>query len=154
MASLKKKGSREEALHLAEGLREVLSHWVRTTRDRAGTPSTAKIETLRLLQDSGPLTIAALAQRRLVKHQSMRLVIEQLAMEGTITKSVDPHDRRSQMVRITEKGQAVIQHDQRSRTAWIATLVEACSTAEQQQIAVAICTLEHLLLSRTTPGLN
>ena len=104
-----------EVLEVAEHLRVVLSRWVRTTRDQTGTPSSAKLETLRLLQDEGAMPIAALARRRAVKHQSMRLVTEQLAEEGEVSKQTDPDDRRNQSIGITEKGRATVKEAQRVR---------------------------------------
>lgn len=99
-----------------------------------------------MLQVEGPLSIALLAQRRLVKHQSMRLVVEQLVFERAAEKETDPTDRRSQLVRITDEGRSLIKKEQRSRTEWIAKLVGACSPAEQERVLAAIHTLEELLL--------
>lgn len=142
--------ARTQRLRIAEHLRVVLSHWVRATRDQAGTPSSAKIETLRLLKDAGPLTIAMLAQRRAVKHQSMRLVVEQLAAEGAVSKAVDPGDRRNQIVSITNSGQTLLKAEQQVRTEWIAGLLQGCTSDELHEVAAALGTLEKLLERRAT----
>ncbi len=139
-----------EVLDVAERLRVILSQWVRTTRDQTGTPSSAKIETLRLLQNEGSATIAALAQRRAVKHQSMRLVIEQLALEGTVRKNTDPVDRRNQIVSITKSGRSTLKEEQRLRVEWIAQLLHGRGSKEVNQVIVALNTLEKLLDSSIT----
>ena len=134
-----------EILGVADQLRHLLSRWVHTTREQAGTPTSARLETLRLLQEHGPSPIAALAQRRSVKHQSMRLVVEQLVSEGAVTKEVDETDRRNQRVSITRKGLSDLEREQRVRTEWIAQLLESCNAAETDQIVRAMNTLESLL---------
>lgn len=134
---------------IAEQLRAVLSHWVRTTRDQAGTPSSAKIETLRLLQDEGSVSIAVLALRRGVKHQSMRLIVEQLAAEAAVSKTPDAEDRRNQIVSITKRGRSLLKAEQQVRTEWIANLLEDCTSDELQEVAVALGTLEQLLRRST-----
>ena len=132
-------------LDVAEHLRVVLSRWVRTTRDQARTPSSAKIETLRVLQDDGPATIVTLAHKRYVKHQSMRLVVEQLATEGAVNKDTDPADRRHQIVSITDNGRLTLKEDQRIRVRWIAQLLQGCTTKEVDEVVRALHTLEGLL---------
>ncbi|MDQ2833137.1 MAG: MarR family transcriptional regulator [Acidobacteriota bacterium] len=134
-----------EALGVAEQLRTLLSRWVRTAREQAGTPSSARVETLRLLEDGGPATIAALAQGRAVKHQSMRLVVEQLATSEAVEKRTDPMDGRKQMVRITSKGRAVLKQEQRIRARWIAQLLKECSSRELDQVVTALAALQMLL---------
>lgn len=139
-----------DTLHIAEQLRIVLSRWVRTTRERAGTPTSARLETLRILQDGGPATIATLAQQRSVKHQSMQLVVEQLAREEAVTKRANATDRRSQIVSITGKGRSLVKQSQRLRSQWIATLLEDKTLDEIYRIKAAVDTLESLLES--APG--
>ncbi|WP_396272840.1 MarR family winged helix-turn-helix transcriptional regulator [Granulicella arctica] len=124
----------------------MISRWVRTTRDQAGTPTSAQLETLSLLQNEGPASIAALARRRWVKHQSMRLLVEQLAAEETILKTSDPQDRRSQIVSLTAKGRSLLRQEQRVRALWIAQVLQQnCSTDDLIQVVAAIDTLDRVL---------
>ncbi len=69
---------------LAEDLRSAVSAFVRTVRYDTDTPRSAGSDTLELLDRAGPANIAALAQVRNVKHQSMRLVTAQLEEKGLI----------------------------------------------------------------------
>ncbi|MBB5059296.1 DNA-binding MarR family transcriptional regulator [Granulicella aggregans] len=132
-------------LGTAERLRRILSQWVRVTRDQTGTPTTAQLETLWLLDNGGPASIATLADRRSVKHQSMRLVIEQLLIEKTALKKTDPQDRRNQIVSITSKGRSLVRQEQRTRALWIGGLLQTCTTEELGHVIAAIDTLERLL---------
>ena len=59
----------------------MVGQFVRAVRARAGTPSDAQGETLAFLERAGPVSIAALADGRGVKHQSMRLVTARLEAE-------------------------------------------------------------------------
>ena len=135
----------EEAFKIAERLRELLSRWIHTTRDQAGTPGSAKVDTLRLLYDRGPATIAALAENRTVKHQSMRLVIAKLADDEAVRKSIDPRDRRNQVVSITAKGRSILKQEQRFRALWIAKILHGCTAEESAQVIAAMDILETLL---------
>jgi len=143
--SSRKPRASQETLRTAEDLRHLLSRWVRATREQTGTPSSASIETLRILHDEGPAPIVTLADRRLVKHQSMRSVVEQLATEKMVQKIVDTSDRRNQIVSITEKGRAVLKKEQSIRARWIAQLLKGCSSEEMDQVLAAMSTLERLL---------
>lgn len=130
----------------AERLRRVLSGWVQTTRDRAGTPSSVRVETLRLLQRHGSLSIAALAEHRSVKHQSMRLVVAELEVDGAVQKTTDPADRRSQLVSLTAEGATLLREAQRTRTRWLtAVLKKRCTAQEIEELETAVATLERVL---------
>jgi len=134
-----------ERFGIAESLRQILSRWVHMTRDQAGTPTSAQLEALRILHNEGASSIAALAHRRSVKHQSMRLSIEQLAAGQTILKSADPNGHRNRIVRTTAKGRSLLRQQQRARALWIAQLLQACSAEEVNQVIAAIDVLERLL---------
>lgn len=128
-------------LALAERMRQAVGDFVRATRAQADTPSTARAETLGLLDREGPMSTAALAEKRHVKHQSMRLVLAQLEQDGLIGRVVNPHDRRSQLVTLTGPGRAALVDDRRARAAWIAHVLRKQVTAEERrtlETAVAI----------------
>lgn len=80
------------------------------------------------------MSMAKLAKRRDVKHQSMRLVVEQLERDGLIEKSIDDSDRRSQLVALTRQGRAWLVEDRQSRTAWIARALQEEVTPEERRI--------------------
>ena len=75
----------------------------------------------------------------------MRLIVEQLALSKGVNKELDPADRRSQLVTITDKGQSMLKQEQSIRAQWIAQLLQDLSTEEIDQIETALTTLEKLL---------
>lgn len=122
----------DDILALAERMRQALGDFVRATRAQADTPSTARAETLGLLDREGAMSTAALAEKRNVKHQSMRLVLAQLEEDGLIERSANTHDRRSQLVALTAQGRAALLGDRRARAEWIAKALRDQLTAEER----------------------
>lgn len=120
-------------LALAERLRLAIGDFVRATRAQADTPGTARSETLGLLDRAGPMSTAALAEQRNVKHQSMRLVVAQLEEDGLIERRENPHDRRSQLVALTGPGRATLLADRQARAAWIANVLRDRLSAEERR---------------------
>jgi DNA-binding MarR family transcriptional regulator len=132
-------------LALAERLRRAIGDFVRVVRAQADTPTTARLETLDLLDRAGALTTAALAQRRHVKHQSMRLVIEQLERDGLVEKTADPQDRRGQLIVLRLEGRAALAQDRQARALWIATaLRDHIGSEGRRDLERAIGLLERL----------
>jgi DNA-binding MarR family transcriptional regulator len=146
MAS-KEVGAEEQvhALALAEDLRATLGRFVRSVRTQANTPTTSQSETLSLLDRAGPLTVAELAERRNVRHQSMRLVAGQLEAEGLISKMANPADGRSQLLSITDNGRAELSRAREARTSQIASLIEErLSEQDRRTLGAAIRIIERL----------
>lgn len=127
-------GQEETLQSLAERLRVVLGQFVRGVRAQADTPTTSQSETLLLLEQGGPLSVADMATRRHVRHQSMRLVTGQLEAEGLVSKVPNPSDRRSQLLSITEKGRESLSRSREARTSAIATLIEERLTKEERRL--------------------
>lgn len=130
---------------LAEDLRRAVGRFVRAVRQDTSQPTSAQSETLGLLDRQGPMTTAELAEARHVKHQSMRLVIAQMAEDGLILRSAHPDDARSQMIGLTEHGKAILAQYRADRARSIATLMRArLSGAEQKTLRLAVNLLDRL----------
>lgn len=126
-----------DALVLAEHLRATLGRFVRGVKTQANTPTTSQSETLALLDREGPLSVAELADRRNVRHQSMRLVAAQLETQGLVGKTPNPADGRSQHLTITGSGRAELSRARQARTAQIAGLIEERLSAEDRRVLEA-----------------
>lgn len=134
-----------DSLVLAETLRVAVSKFVRGIKTQANTPTTSQSETLSLLDRAGPLSVAELADRRNVKHQSMRLVAGQLEAGGLISKMPNPADGRSQLLSITHKGEKMLSRGREARTLQIANLIdERLSGKDRQTLEAAIRIIERL----------
>lgn len=93
----------------------------------------------------GPLSVAQLADRRNVRHQSMRLVIGQLETGSLIGKMPNPADRRSELLFLTEDGRASLSRARQARTAQIAEQIEKrLSNEDRQTLEEAIRIIERL----------
>jgi DNA-binding MarR family transcriptional regulator len=133
------------ALVLAENLRVAVGKFVRSIKAEANTPTTSQSETLSLLDREGPLSVAELADRRNVKHQSMRLVAVQLEAEGLISKMPNPADGRSQLLSITDKGEKVLSRAREARASQIASLInDRLSAEDRQTLSDAVGIIERL----------
>lgn len=133
------------ALVLAENLRVAVGKFVRSVKTQANTPTTSQSETLSLLDRAGPLSVAELADRRNVKHQSMRLVAVQLEAEGLISKMPNPADGRSQLLSITDKGEKVLSRASEARASQIASLInDRLSAEDRQTLSAAVGIIERL----------
>jgi DNA-binding MarR family transcriptional regulator len=123
---------------LAEELRDAVSTFVRTVRAETATVRTAKSDTLEMLEANGAANVAMLAQKRNVKHQSMRLVTGQLEADGLIRREVDPADRRSQLFVLTDTGRDWLARSRELRSSRIAAMIRTrLSAGERQELRTA-----------------
>ncbi|WP_026792814.1 MarR family winged helix-turn-helix transcriptional regulator [Pleomorphomonas oryzae] len=134
-----------EALALGEALRRVVGTFVRSIRREADTPTSSQSETLGLLDRQGAMSVAGLAAERKVKHQSMRLVVEQLETNGLVTRLPNPEDGRSQLVALSDEGRAALARSRSARQQQIAALIDTrLSDADRQVLRAAIEIIERL----------
>ena len=132
-------------LDIAENLRQAIGGFVRAIQKDAGTPRTAQPETLAILDRDGAMSVAALAQLRQVKHQSMRLVVALLEADGLVCRSADEADRRSQRVTITEAGRRVLSQARMARATSIAKVIqEQFSVRDRDTLGASISLLQRM----------
>ena len=135
----------DDVAELAEDLRQSVSAFVRAVRQRTGTPKSAQSETLDLLESLGSMNVAALADRRGVTHQTMRLVVAGLEADGLVRQLADPTDRRSRLVSITSDGLLALSHARANRAVYITDAIYSLlSPKERKQLKDAIPILNRL----------
>lgn len=110
---------------LAEELRQLVSHFVRNVRVSTATVRTSQYETLDLLDSHDALSIADLARLRGVKHQSMRLVINELEAQGLVLRQKSAQDTRAQVIVMSDRARAALAAAREQRVAWIAARIDA-----------------------------
>ncbi len=131
---------------LAETLRQTVSDFVRSVRAQADGPSTAQSETLVQLDRAGPLSVAALAAMRGVKHQSMRQVIGVLEADGLVSRVANPKDGRSQWVHLTASGKSKLIPARDARSQWLtAVLNTKLADSELEILRAAIPVLRKIV---------
>lgn len=126
-----------ETAQLAEQLRAAIGAFVRVARKETDTPSTPQTETLSILEREGGLSVAALAQRRHVRHQSMRLVTAQLVAEGLVQTHPDVADGRSALLTITATGRNVLAASRAARNHWIQDALDNNLSVNERAILAA-----------------
>ncbi|MFZ6658961.1 MarR family winged helix-turn-helix transcriptional regulator [Undibacterium sp. TJN19] len=108
---------------LAEALRQAVSDFVRTVRAQVDGPTSAQSETLVQLDRAGPQSVAALAEIRNVKHQSMRQVVGNLEADGLVVREPDPKDKRGSLVVLTAAGNTFLKSAKDARSQWLAEVI-------------------------------
>lgn len=130
---------------LAEEFRRAISTFVRTFREKTHTEKSAQDEALILLERDGAMNVTALAQRRNVTHQTMRLVVGQLENAGLIKGEPDPSDRRSTLFCLSDTGRSALQHSRATRASKIGNIIENTLSAEDRQtLAASIALMDRM----------
>lgn len=130
---------------LAEALRRAIGTFVRTFREKTDTHKSAQSEALVLLERDGALNVAALALRRNVTHQTMRLVVAQLESAKLIERQSDPSDRRSQLFSLSDAGKLELQRSRSARASKIGSVIkETLSVKERETLKASIALLSRM----------
>ncbi len=133
---------------LARDLRRSISAFVRAVRKDTGTLRTAQSEALDLLDRMGPMTVAALAQKRGTSHQTMRLMVAKLDADELVRQDADPADRRSRLVSISSKGRDTLKRERNMRVSRIEGAIQrVLSPSERVHLRAAIPILDRLTKS-------
>lgn len=129
---------------LAEELRATIGSLVRRTRAADVLPGN-QAAALGLLDREGATTIAELASRSGVRHQSMSRIVGQLREQGAVHSAADPRDGRSVLLRITDRGRLLLNQDRCRRADHLAGAIDAeFDAAEREQLARAVELLQRL----------
>lgn len=137
---------------LAERLRTSIGGLVRTTRSRADALAPPIAQTLGLLDREGEASIASLAQRRRVRHQSQSRTVKDLESLGYAARRPDPRDGRGRVIAITPEGRAALDRDRRARRDWLAAAIATVLTPdEQDRLAELPALLDRLTDSAHAP---
>lgn len=94
---------------------------------------------------SGPLTLSVLAKQRRVSLQAMSELVQVLVERGWIRRTPDQHDRRQQLLHLTDHGR---QHYERAHAQTLKRLVplmSALDKAERSAVQRALPALRRVL---------
>ncbi|MGZ3258155.1 MAG: MarR family winged helix-turn-helix transcriptional regulator [Croceibacterium sp.] len=101
-------------------------------REKTGQPR-ARWQTLAALAFSdGPIATIELAERMAVQWPSLIRTLNELDAEGLVERRINPADKRSRLVTITDKGVAVFREVKAVLDPTRAALLESFSTEELQ----------------------
>src|SRR5689334_19046225 len=65
-------------------------------------------------------------------------LVEKLVQSGLIQREEDPHDRRAKCLKLTDKGQALIQRNIQERYRWVEELAGKLTADERGKVAEAL----------------
>ncbi|MFF7330633.1 MarR family winged helix-turn-helix transcriptional regulator [Streptomyces sp. NPDC090306] len=105
---------------LAERLRVSVGRFVRATRSHTDALPLPHSLALGFLDREGDLSIAALADRRGVRHQSMSRTIVELEELRYVERRRNPADGRGFLFTITPGGVGALEQDRQARRRWVA----------------------------------
>lgn len=135
-----------ETQQLAEELRKMVSHLVRNVRVSTATVRTSQYETLDLLDSYDALSIADLARLRGVKHQSMRLVINELEAQDLVLRQKSAQDARAQVIVLSDQARAALAAARQQRADWLAARInETLDQQDRDDLQKGLAALRKLL---------
>jgi DNA-binding MarR family transcriptional regulator len=135
------------ALKLAQDLRGFAGKLKRRLREQADvgdlTPSQAAV--LLRIEQEGAVTTSALARVEGMRPQSMGSVIAVLERAGLVAGTPDPADGRQTLLSLTDECRSWLAHGRAARQDWLAGIIDArLSAQEQEQLAAAMSLLQRL----------
>jgi DNA-binding MarR family transcriptional regulator len=102
----------QRSLDACFGATTRLAHRVRTLSERlhgSDSLSAGRRGILRDLRDNGPQTVPQMARRRFVSRQHIQSLVDPLTSEGHVELVENPAHRRSRLVRLTRRGDLLVQ---------------------------------------------
>ena len=119
---------------LSDRLRASVGAFVRSGRLHQPELAEHQAQTLGFLMREGPLTVAELAARRRVRHQSMQTAVVELERVGFVTRGPDPRDQRARLVTITSTGLSTLRRELDRRSAVIAAAIDSELDEEEREL--------------------
>ncbi len=113
-------------------MREVMTFW-----KQAGLSMT-QIATLMRLHHGGPCGVSEISGHLGITSAAASQMIERLVQMDLLERAENPSDRRAKQLTLTRKGQALIAKGVAARRRWMADLIRALSSEQQQTIGTAL----------------
>lgn len=128
-----------DQLDLAGRYRDILRQAVFLVRsmDPEGKLSIGQLSTLNMVA-AEPLRVGAIARNSGIRVPSATEQVIKLEAAGLVERVADPDDARVVLVRLTEKGLAMREQENRHRDAAMARALETLNDQERNAISIAI----------------
>jgi DNA-binding MarR family transcriptional regulator len=124
-------------LDLADDLRAAVGDFVRRVRANDTMPP-GQAAVLGHLDRGGPLSIADLARREQVRHQSMTRTVGLLKDQGLVTAAPHADDGRVVVLTITDAGVRALDQGRHSRAAGIADAIRTALTPAERELVARV----------------
>jgi DNA-binding MarR family transcriptional regulator len=140
------KAGKEEQIQALHAATTRLLRLARRGDGRAGV-GPAQTSALSALAENGAMSVQELAVFEGVAHATMSRIVSALEAAGAVTKAVNPKDRRTQSVKLTEKGRRQHQAAEARRR----QLIEAAVSLLKPESADDLAQVLTLMAERLTP---
>jgi DNA-binding MarR family transcriptional regulator len=132
----------EQLVDVADAI-DRLSMWLRRQVPTAVSSST--ITTLDSLHSAGPLRISELAEREAISQPGMTSLVNRLEAAGQAERISDPADGRVALVRITDRGRAVLAQRHAARTELLRHELGALDQVDRAALVAAVPAITRLI---------
>jgi DNA-binding MarR family transcriptional regulator len=134
---------------IAEELLAVIPqlHRMMTSEIRREGNGHASVPQIRLLAEllHGPQTMSALARQQHVSTQAVCDLVHDMVERGWLTRSPHEHDRRQQLLSVTERGQVALAEAREQALRQLTPRLHDLSDTELHVLAAALPTLQRVL---------
>jgi DNA-binding MarR family transcriptional regulator len=119
-----------------------LNRRLRQERHTELTPT--QLSVLGTVKVMGPVTPSAIAERESVRPPSVTRTLNCLVDDGYVVREPHPDDRRQVLVRLSDKGEALIAEQRQRRDAWLDARLATLTVDERTTLREAAVLLDQL----------
>lgn len=127
-----------------------LANRLKSTDPTATLPSASRAA-LQLLQRHGPQTVPQLARARFSSRQNIQILINRLQQDGLVEFFTNPDHKRSALVRLTPRGQAIIAEAGKEVAELTTKILPSFSQSELSSAADVLSRLRSLMQLEKQP---
>jgi DNA-binding MarR family transcriptional regulator len=142
---MREAGVATEELQVLLGEVSVLANQLRKAGDEAESASLGGQSILKVLGSDGALTVPEIARIRSTSRQNIQILVNRLEAEGSVELARNPAHLRSSLVRITERGRAVLAAARREETESCARMLPHLADADLAAAATVLRRIRYLL---------
>ena len=120
-------------------VRRSMQNYFRYVKDSGFSMS--QVSALFYLYRKGSSGVSDIGEEMGVTSAAASQMLDRLVLQGLISRSEDPHDRRLKQIVLTDKGQHIVEmfrENLHTRHPWADELAAKLSSAEQEQVEAAL----------------
>ena len=137
---------RSDPEQLATDLRLLIGRLARRLRQQGETGVTASLmSAMWSIERLQPVTLGELSTAERVQPPTITRIANSLESAGLVRRETDPSDRRVCRVRLTSKGQRLLDRTRSQRTAYLNRRLRVLEPADRRILEQAVPVLERLL---------
>jgi DNA-binding MarR family transcriptional regulator len=140
-----------EELQILLGEVSVLANQLRKAGDEAEAAGMGAQSILKVLGNDGALTVPEIARIRSTSRQNIQILVNRLESEGCVELARNPAHQRSSLVRITDRGHAVLEAARREESKSFEKMLPHLAGADMASAAAVLRRIRDLLVDREAP---